>query len=230
MKKKSLLLAISAMSIAAIGVGTVGTFAWYTASSAATLSQVAQSSTITTAAATAQVGSYYMSAKFASASHELVQTDASGNCWVIVNGVLQPATKGDKDKFASNVITLGFYSNAEATTACTEAQLKDIGAKFDTVTVTVAATGRVRVTDTAVTTTPDNFAAAFDGQLGGNYTFTATISTGGVVASNTSTAYVSVFGQAGDDATLAAGTAAAAQYAEGGTVGTSCAAHERSAG
>lgn len=37
MKKKSLLLAISAMSIAAIGVGTVGTFAWYVSSANANI-------------------------------------------------------------------------------------------------------------------------------------------------------------------------------------------------
>lgn len=41
MKKKSLLLAIASMSVAAIGVGTVGTFAWYASTTAATTSAVA---------------------------------------------------------------------------------------------------------------------------------------------------------------------------------------------
>lgn len=59
MKKKSLLLAISAMSIAAIGVGTVGTFAWYSASSNASVQAAAGDKyTLSTVKSDVQVAAY----------------------------------------------------------------------------------------------------------------------------------------------------------------------------
>ena len=229
--KKLMLIATAAMGFVALGAAGVGTLAWYTANSAATMNNVGDTDTVTTVAATQQVGNYYMKASFATASHELVQSDASGNVWVIVGGYLQPGSLGTGVKYASNVITFGLYSDSGCTTPCTEPQLIEIGTKYSGFTVTVQATGRVRVTSTAVTADPDNFATAFSGKLAASYTFSPTISTAGVLAANTSTAYISVFGQEGADATLSAGSGAGAltQYTTGGTVTTSCAATARGA-
>ena len=81
MKKKSLLLAVSAMTVAAIGVGTVGTFAWYAASGASITSQVAGTANVTTASNVTTVDSFSVTASFSSPSAPRLTND-SGETYI----------------------------------------------------------------------------------------------------------------------------------------------------
>ena len=73
MKKKSLLATIAAMTIAAVGIGTVSTFAWYTASAAVSTTAATDSATLSTAVYSGGLGSVRFNVALDNTEYENIQ-------------------------------------------------------------------------------------------------------------------------------------------------------------
>ena len=132
------------MSIAAIGVGTVGTFAWYEVNTHANIGQTAANSgTLQAQASNANVGAFTIRAAVTpTAGVTLDLTDDTGACKVYVGGVLSPATaKGNT--IQTYVVTAQVtYSGAETLTAaqCQDLWEDALGANKVYITATTAQT------------------------------------------------------------------------------------------
>ena len=209
------------------------TFAWFTATSAASVSAVANSAEVTVDASTYSAGTFYVKASAALGAAKLDYTDYQGNCWVISNGYLRAAT-AKYATYTTVVVSVKFYTTEACDVEVTDAgDLANIGAKYDYVTVTINPDANTRLTtaNPAAPETGVGFATAFSSKLDVSDNVTANIAAAGTISSYTNnTHYVSVNG----DGTAEAGSA----HSDGqtgqsstttpGGLALTCVLHERS--
>lgn len=225
--KKLLLVATAALGVLALGTAGVGTAAWFTASSAASVTPVDNSASLVVDSSTYSAGTFYVKATAVVSEAKLDFTDYQGNCWVNSNGYLRAATM-KYAKYASLTITVKFYTTSECNVEVTDVgDLANIGAKYQSVTVTLDPNDYTRLTATDPST---NFASAFSSKLNATLTVVATVSTAGAVTAYTNNpSYVSVNG----DGTAEAGSAhndgdsAGSTHTNNGAVSITCALNDR---
>ena len=218
MKKKSLLLAISAMSIAAIGVGTVGTFAWYTASQSATLANVeATHGSISTVASTITTGNYYLRVEFSSVTESVALSDKAGNTFGVVNGKLVAATGTTRGSY---VLTPKAYHEEACTNELSAAEIASLLDSTKTYNVTLTPSARVRLTMSS--TAADVYSATVNTAITTGVTVSISVSAGSgalkINDADTVTGYFSISGST-PDGTASAGTSASPE-ALGSVTGT----------
>lgn len=173
MKKKSLLLAIAAMSMAAVGVGTVGTFAWYQAGVAAKAGSTSITDTITTAVSTPTEKSVNVAFTIGTVtSPEL--SDSSGKTYYYDNGHLY-------EKVDNGANQIGQYAIKAALNAADQQIWTDAGVEKS---YTVNLSAKTLENSVNVVLLADNADDGGDADADGKHLIKFTISTTGVVTIN----------------------------------------------
>ena len=178
--KKKMLLALGAMSAAAIGAGATSTFAWYSASSAATATAAMQGATVTTTMASAADGTdVVVQFTFTSTTHPEL-SDSAGVCYYLVNGVKTKRTAGNP--VGQYSISVAMSADDIAIWAADEAH-----DETETYTVRLASTNdRIKLLDNGTGATDESDVVSY-------HTITFTISAAGAVATS-HTGYYAVRG------------------------------------
>lgn len=115
MKKKSLLIAMAAMSVAAIGAGTVSTMAWFSATSAgATMSADTTGNNLTVHGDYASTGNVNAVVNITAPSSEatLDLSDDDGNTKALVSDTPTPYTNELSETYVQVTYTLSFTDNS----------------------------------------------------------------------------------------------------------------------
>ena len=149
--KKKLLIAMAAMSVAAIGAGTVSTFAWYTANAASTQADVVDGSisTLATDETTTQLETIYLRVEMAS-SDEIALSTSDGYTYGLVGDrpVEGKLTEGKYDEKLYGTASLSVHAYRNA--GCTD-EIEDGDPELEglttsgTATVTITAGTRTKV-------------------------------------------------------------------------------------
>ena len=90
--KKRMFLSTILMTLVLLVAVTTATFAWYEATANANAKVDADTVAVGTQASGLTVAGYYITVEYDAVATSVDLTDPEGNCWVISNGVLMPAT------------------------------------------------------------------------------------------------------------------------------------------
>lgn len=190
-------------------------FAWYTATAAATVSSVAAQTSVGTAASSLSAVTYHVEVSYTGAALTSVKlSDKNGATWAVVGGYIRAASGtpvyGSTSTTTSDYTVKIYADNAGnkgaeltgADLATAKANLQATGTDYD---LKATGSGGVRLTLTSPST---NFATAF----GSNFENTVKVGelsfdSGEPVLSSMATAYYSVSGNA-DNSVPVAGTSA----------------------
>ena len=191
-------------------------FAWYTATAAATVSSVAAATNVGTAASTLSAVTYHVEVAYTGAARATVKlSDKNGATWAVVGGYIRAATGSPVTGSTSATVgdyTVNIYADdggekgaklTGADLATAKANLQATGTDYN---LNATGSGGVRLT---LTNPSANFATAF----GSNFENTVKVGelsfdSGEPVLSSMVAAYYSVSGNA-DNSVPEAGTSAA---------------------
>ena len=159
--KKKMLLALGAMSAAAIGAGATSTFAWYTVNASLSIVTATQEN-VKTAASDLSVGEYKVvfSITDNNATNGIDLTDKNGGCWVVQNDVYVAATP-KYATYGSLSITAKVYSAWDGAGGAEDVEATDaqmLSLREMTKNFQVVASSRARIATTDPST---GFATAF---------------------------------------------------------------------
>ncbi|MCR4562482.1 MAG: hypothetical protein K5694_04705 [Bacilli bacterium] len=221
--KQKLVLGLSVLSALTLAAGVSGTFAWYNATAAATITGInAATSSIETSASTLADQGYHVKVTYNGTLTKVDLTDPNGGAWGVVGGYLRAATVktaayASLSTTASDwVVTVHATAGGDALAggelATALANLHAAGKNYP-----VSATGgdHVRLTKTNPSS---NFATAFGGAGTGNTKIGQTVAVGTVafngennaaVVTLSGTVYYSISGN--DDNSVPTAGAAASQ-------------------
>ncbi len=200
--KKLLLVAVGAMGLVAVATAGVGTAAWYSATSNATVNAGTAAMTNTVSGSESSVAALNLYAKFTVAQTVATAalTSSDGYCYAIVNGYLQAASPDPAltAKYATVTVSFqGWYQEAACSNAATDSQKARIAAD-SSVTVYVGGDNDPERTRTSAST-PANlaaFATTFGNTLGNRTALTFTFNAGGTVKTgNNAPVYVAICGE-----------------------------------
>lgn len=234
MKRKSLLVAMAAMSLAAIGAGSVSTLAWFqaTASAAGKKASAAMEGTVIGADGVQEAKDYYVKLSITPQAGGTKLTTTDGYTYGVVNGLIVDAVEGNLDtRYGSATLSATWYEDAACNTELSaekKAQLvkDDTGLTFtiggkDTDAVTAGVQTRLRVSlvapevDATGVDTDKSFGKVFGSTLGNTVSVTVTWAAGGAFTLSDSTVYYAISGtdalQLKSAADLTIGTSANAE-------------------